>query len=193
MSISISGSLEYRCLKSIESRDQGLWCDVRHCFFIQILVATSRQKVTAIVETFVSVRQIIIICLVWALSILEYIIYQLPSTPGQCPHFLVTLWFALPKWGLGQAKREEIGRRGISGLTFTSQAHPCKGRSAKYPLPELHGVGDPPLGQANSILGRGHHTSRPQKEVNCQGFPPTVNSWKVVSQLHPYKPLRLAK
>ena len=43
--------------------------------FIQILVATSRQKVTAIVETFVSVRQIIIICLVWALSILEYILF----------------------------------------------------------------------------------------------------------------------
>ena len=114
-----------------------------------------------------------------------YLIYQLPSTPGQCPNFLVMLWFALPKWGLGQAKREEIGRRGISGLAFTSQAHPCKGRSAKYPLPELHGVGDPPLGQANSILGRGHHTSQTQKEVNCQGFPPTVNSWKVVSQLHP--------
>ena len=85
----------------------------------------------------------------------------------------------------GSSKKRRDREEGISELAFTSQAHPCKGRSAKYPLPELHGVGDPPLGQANSILGRGHHTSQTQKEVNCQGFPPTVNSWKVVSQLHP--------
>ena len=62
-----------------------------------------------------------------------YFIYQLPSTPGQCPNFLVMLWFALPKWGLGQAKREEIGRREYQGSHSLPKLTPVRAGQQNTP------------------------------------------------------------